>query len=29
MMQQEGFTPEEITLIIEENPMRFLLQEAL
>ena len=29
MMQQEGFTAEEIALIIEENPMRFLLQEAL
>ena len=29
MMQQEGFTPEEISLIIEENPKRFLLQEAL
>lgn len=29
MMQQEGFSAEEIELIIEENPMRFLLQEAL
>ena len=29
MMQQEGFSAEEIALIIEENPMRFLLQEAL
>ena len=28
MMQQEGFNSDEIALIIEENPMRFLLQEA-
>ncbi len=29
MMQQEGFSQEEIDLIIDENPMRFLLQETL
>ena len=29
MMQQEGFTQEEISLIVEENPLRFLAQEAL
>ncbi len=29
MMQMEGLSPEEITMVIDENPLRFLRQEAL